>query len=390
MAGRPSLRIGEHGRVNRRELKPGVWQADCRWRGPDGRTIRVVKQTPAGAADPRGRAAEDALLAELDRRAAAGGASGTEITGNTRLAALVDLHLERLADDGRSPATLATYRTAADKLDPFAGGLRVAEVTPHRLDGALRTMRKAHGPTMTRQALTIIKGALQIAVAAGAAPRNAARDVQLDRPEPARRAPALTVEELRGLLAAITADEAAQRLDLADPIAVLAGTGLRKSELLGLRWQDFDPDGRTIAVAGRVVRATGHGLQRLDNAKTRAGVRVVPAPRFVCDTLTKRRHRPFYGEQTAIFPSTAGGWRDPGNFGKQWRAVRDQLGVPDVSSHSFRRSVATLLDDAGFSPRVGADQLGHSRPSITMDVYQQRGRVHRGVADMLDSHISGE
>lgn len=156
MAYRPSLRIGEHGRVNRRELKPGVWQADCRWRGPDGRTIRVVKQTPTGAADPRGRAAEDALLAELDRRAAAGGASGTEITGNTRLAALVDLHLERLADDGRSPATLATYRTAADKLDPFMRRAASRRVT-HRLDGALRTMRKAHGPTMTRQALTIIR-----------------------------------------------------------------------------------------------------------------------------------------------------------------------------------------------------------------------------------------
>lgn len=74
----------------------------------------------------------------------------------------------------------------------------------------------------------------------------------------------------------------------------------------------------------------------------------------------------------------------PDNFGKQWREVRVDLGLPDVSSHSFRRTVATVLDDAGMSARVGADQLGHSRPSMTQDVYMSRGQVHAEVADVLD------
>jgi len=55
-----------------------------------------------------------------------------------------------------------------------------------------------------------------------------------------------------------------------------------------------------------------------------------------------------------IFPSTAGTLRDPDNFNKQWRTVRDQLGAPDVTSHSFRKSVATLIDDDGLSARIGA------------------------------------
>ena len=48
-----------------------------------------------------------------------------------------------------------------------------------------------------------------------------------------------------------------------------------------------------------------------------------------------------------IFPSTAGTLRDPNNFGKEWRNVREQLGVPEVTTHSFRKTVATLIDDDG-------------------------------------------
>lgn len=45
-----------------------------------------------------------------------------------------------------------------------------------------------------------------------------------------------------------------------------------------------------------------------------------------------------------IFPSPAGTLRDPNNFGKQWRTVRDELGVPGVTTHCFRKAVATLID----------------------------------------------
>jgi integrase len=41
--------------------------------------------------------------------------------------------------------------------------------------------------------------------------------------------------------------------------------------------------------------------------------------------------------------------RDPNNFAKQWRAARDELGMPEVTTHSFRKTVATLIDDEGMS-----------------------------------------
>lgn len=69
------------------------------------------------------------------------------------------------------------------------------------------------------------------------------------------------------------------------------------------------------------------------------------------------------------------------------RTARDALGVPDVTTHSFRKTVADLIDDEGLSARVGADQLGHSHVSMTQDKYMTRGRVHPQVADLLDRAV---
>jgi integrase len=121
--------------------------------------------------------------------------------------------------------------------------------------------------------------------------------------------------------------------------------------------------------------------------------RSVALPQFAVDALHRRK-----GEHTrpntssVIFPSSAGTVRDPDNLGKQWREVRVSLGLPDVSSHSFRKTVATLIDDSGLSARIGADQLGHARPSMAQDVYMSRGQVHTEVAAVLDRAIgiSGE
>jgi integrase len=64
--------------------------------------------------------------------------------------------------------------------------------------------------------------------------------------------------------------------------------------------------------------------------------------------------------------------------------------VPQATSHSFRKTMATLIDDGGLSARIGADHLGHARVSETMDTYMARGRVHTEVAELLDRTINDE
>jgi integrase len=390
MVGRPPLRIGQHGKISRRYLGNGVCEAQCRYRDTDGVTRRVRRAGPADQYDRRGKLAEDVLIEALaQRRPPSGGPD--EIGLDTAVMTLVEAHLARLAEDGRAPATQATYRIVAGKLRIKLGGVRVGEATPARIDAALRSMSTTHGPVMARQAKTILSGGLQLAVMANVLGTNPVREVQpIKSKRPPKGAPALTADQLRDLLIRLGTSEYCRKHDLVGPFTLFIATGLRRGELLGLRWSDFDETEGTIAVTGKVERIAGKGLIRVDVTKTAAGRRRLALPSFAVDALRQRRSVPFLGEHPVIiFPSTAGTWRDPNNFGREWREVRGKLGVPHVTTHSFRKTLATLIDDRGLSARVGADHLGHSKVSMTQDVYMTRGKVHSEVADLLDDAISG-
>ena len=234
-----------------------------------------------------------------------------------------------------------------------------------------------------------LNSVLTDAILAGAIAANPVRELRRrrQRKTEAKGAPALGVDQVRALLAAINGSEVCEQKDLRDPVVLLAATGLRRSELLALRWEDVDLDECVATVSGSVVRLKGAGLVRQDTTKGGGG-RAIPLPQFAVDALHRRKgEQPRTTTAGVIFPSSTGTLRDPDNFGKQWREVRESLGLPDVSSHSFRKTVATLIDDSGLSARIGADQLGHARPSMTQDVYMSRGRVHTEVAAVLDRAI---
>lgn len=389
MAGRPPLRIGSHGKINRKYLGGGVWMAFCRYRDTDGVTRRIQRLGPPDEHDKHGKLAEDALIEALAERRPPTGLDAISL--DTPVVTLIGQHIERLAEDGRSAKTLDTYRYDAGKLSKFISGVRVGEATPARLDAALRSMRTAHGPTMARRGRTLLRGGLQLAVLNNVLGTNPVRDVQMikSKGQP-KGAEALTAHQLRDLLTRLRDSTTCHKRDLVDPVTLLIATGLRRSELLGLRWSDFDAEAGTLTVSGKVVRQSGKGLMRVDETKTAAGRRTVPLPVFAVAMLTERRKRPFLGEQPVIFPSSSGTLRDPDNFAGQWRAARDELGVPDVSSHSFRKTVATLIDDGGLSARIGADHLGHAKVSMTQDRYMSRGRVHAQVAHLLDRAVADD
>jgi integrase len=387
--GRPPLRIGQHGKIIRIALGGDVWLARCRYRDTDGVTRIIERRGPADEHDQHGKLAEDALIEALAERRSP---EGSEITLDTRIVTLIDRHIDRLEEDGRAVRTIDTYRYAAKLLTKIIAGIRVGEATPARVDAAIRSMRRAHGDVLAVQSKTLLKGALHLAVMASVIGANPVRDVSPIRSKPgAKGATALTADELRGLLAKLRASEPCQHHDLVDPIILFVASGLRISELLALRWSDgFDETAATLSVTGKVIRAAGKGLLRIDETKTNAGRRTLPLPSFAVTVLSTRRELPFIGGQPMIFPSTVGTWRCPDNFRARWREVREGLGVPDVTSHSFRKSVATLIDDEGLSARIGADHLGHARVSETQDTYMARGRSHSVVAELLDRAINDE
>ena len=129
---------------------------------------------------------------------------------------------------------------------------------------AIRSMRRAQGDVLAVQAKTILKGGLHLAVMADVLAANPVRDVSPMRAK--SRPTTLTADELRGPLTKLRESEACQRHDLVDPITLFIAMGLRISELLGLRWVDFEDVTATLTVTGRSSRrralpgsSAGHG-----------------------------------------------------------------------------------------------------------------------------------
>jgi integrase len=133
-----------------------------------------------------------------------------------------------------------------------------------------------------------------------------------------------------------------------------------------------------------LVRITGEGLRRVPRVKDDSD-RTLPLPPLAVEMLHRRR--PGTGPYDPLFPDSVGGWRDPSNTSRDLRTARGTAGFARVTSHVFRKTCATILDEAGLSARDIADQVGHSRPSMTQDHYMSRNTVNPATAAALEAAL---
>lgn len=383
---RPPLPIGTHGKIRYQESASG-WRARAQFRDFDGMT-RDVERTG------RSKAAADRALKEALRDRALPATAGA-LTGESRFRKAAELWLNELQAaieaGSRSPTTLQTYRQRLDALVlPALGEVRIRELTPPRLHAVCVTTLRRQSAASAKTVRTILSGVCGLAVRYGALPSNPVRDIgRLEGRKVASRA--LTLDELRDLLAKLDADEIAARHDLPDLARWYAGTGERTGEALAVHWHHVDLDAALVAWAGSLIRVTGQG-QTISHGKTDVSARTLRLPDWLVDMLRERRvmlaHR--YGVMPAelagpVFPNSLGGLRDKHNTIARWRDFRERAGYPWVTFRTFRRSVATILDAAGLTAREIADQLGHSKVSTTQDVYMGRRAAGTRAADALNA-----
>jgi len=400
---RPRLPLGAHGKVSRTEQTKNRWIAKARVRDLDGVTRLIERRSPTGVVDKYGAQAEAALIDAISERTAP---SAGDLTGESLLSAVWQIYRAQLVADGKAPRTLDRYDYVGAKITTGLGSIRVREATTTRLDTFVRTLAVKSGPSVARTARVLLSGMFKLAARYGACASNPVRDVSAVRTT-AKASRALTVDDVQAILRGITTStkelpplaRATQRTsrttvadycaeaDLVDVVTMFAATGGRISEVLGLRWSDVNLEARTVNITGKVIGVKGRGLIRDNNTKTEAGKRVLPLPLFAVAMLLARQVRAEANMHNVVFPSSAGTLRDPDGVSKQWRRVREALGYEWVTSHTFRRTLATIIDAEGMSARIGADQLGHRHVSMTQDVYMGRGVVHAEVAEALDRTI---
>ncbi len=121
---------------------------------------------------------------------------------------------------------------------------------------------------------------------------------------------------------------------------------------------------------------------RAKRPKSRAGERLLGLPTWLVRLLVERRA--VVVTEGPVFPDALGGYRDTQNVERAFRAVRDGTEFAWVVPHTYRKTVATLMDRGGLSARTIADQLGHSRISMTQDVYLGRREVDSAASLALE------
>ncbi|WP_236004415.1 tyrosine-type recombinase/integrase [Amycolatopsis pittospori] len=386
---RPPLDVGTHGKIRFSDTATGV-RARASYRGFDGK-VHDIERT--GPTRPK---AERLLKKAISEALKAPG--GGDIDHNTKFGVVADRWLARQAErveaGERAHGTLDNYRSMLkNHVLPALGDLRLHEVTVPRLDAFLPGVKAKTSASHARTARAVVSGILGYAVRQGALGMNPVRELERIEGGKRKKPRALSSLERRRWLEQLEADSKAAARDLPDLTRFMLATGVRIGEALAVFWEDVDLDAGTVAVDWKVIRIRKVGLRRVKKLKSESGDRTLPLPSWAVSVLRERRRlaeEAGRGPATPVFPDTIGGLRDPSNTRRDLREARGTEDFAWVKSHVFRKTAATVLDDAKLSPRQIADQLGHARPSITQDVYMGRTTVSRDNAIALENMWSDD
>ncbi|GAA1130955.1 tyrosine-type recombinase/integrase [Nocardioides aquiterrae] len=378
---RPPLPIGTFGSITTREVRPGVYRARTRFRDFDGVT-REIKGTGRSAA-----AAVRELKTKIADRSAP---SGDLIGPDMRISQVADIWLSLYRAEQRSEATTANeyQRIIENVINPAIGNIRLREATAGRLE---RLIRSQDSHSRRKKTKTVLKMMFDAAVIDDALPANPVSSTSRLRGQK-KDVQALSVEDLNAVRSAVDSWMTKKRpgpkpnQDMPDIIDLLLATGCRIGEVLAIRWTDIDLSATppTVSISGTIKTETGKGTYRKPKPKSDASKRTIALPPFAVDVLMRRRIEQRPNHYNAVFATRNGTWHQVGNIERRWRTIRADTGFDWVTPHTFRKTVATLIDrlvDSDTAARV----LGHSSDAITKEFYIEKDRTTPDVTHILQS-----
>lgn len=337
------------GTVYRR--KDGLWAGQVRL--STGRRTFASK-SKAAVLDKIGEAVK------LDRQ-------GIPVPGaSLTVASFLDDWLGDREDKMRQTAYESCERHVRLHIKPALGSKPLVKVTPQDVRKMESGMLRAGKAAQTvRNVHWTLHGALDDAVKWGLVLRNVADLV--DPPKAAHRETVtLTAEEGRRLLAAAASD----RFEALFVLALTAG--LRRGELLGLRWGDVDLAGETLTVRREMVAVKG-GLI-VQEPKTHRSRRPLDLDTLALAALGRRREAAV-GEDAAapdayVFCTTAHTPLNPSNlWARHWQPLLRRAGIDGTRLHDLRHANATMMLSSNVHPKVASERLGHSSIRLTLDTY---------------------
>ncbi|MFI3173412.1 MAG: tyrosine-type recombinase/integrase, partial [Eubacteriales bacterium] len=245
-------------------------------------------------------------------------------------------------------------------------------------NGKLKGDEKNKGlsPRTVEYLSTLIGSALQQAYKNRLVDSNVNEFVVLAKKEEVEIVP-LTIEEVKKLLVE------ARTSQLYSFIVLAIYTGMRKGELLGLRWEDIDMDNKVLHVHHNLCRVKNDdGITKtklvLLKPKTKKSIRTIPLSDDALAVLkshkvkqmeTKMLYGDIYVDNHAVFAREDGSFRCPRETVREFHRVLEDAGVRKCRVHDLRHTFASILINEGESMKVIQELLGHSTITTTMDIY---------------------
>jgi integrase len=182
----------------------------------------------------------------------------------------------------------------------------------------------------------------------------------------------------------VSYDDQAIARDLPDLIDGMLVTGLRIGEVTAITWPYVNLDAGTVDTGGVVTRVKGQGLLVRRAVSSKVKNRTLLLPEWGA-AMFRRRFASTRHATGPVFAAVQVGLRDPANTEHHLKNAFTKAGLPWLTSHVLRKTVATLMDRAGLSARDAADQLGHAQISMTTNVYFGRERIVTAGAPVLEA-----
>lgn len=298
-------------------------------------------------------------------------------------------------------SSLSDYRDRINNyVLPTLGGIPLQDLNAAHLDRLYADLL-AHGgrrgqplaPKTVRNVHAVISKALSAATRK----RLVNRNVALDADPPKVRGPGeremetWTPEELRLFLQGIAHHR------LAPAYLLSASTGMRRGEVLGLRWRDIDLDNATVAIRQTLISvryeitlsepktARGHRTISLDPATV-----AVLRAHLAMQQAERDRYGEAYEDHNLVFARPDGRPLHPDYFSQTFDRTVKRLGLKKVRLHDLRHTYATLALRAGVDPKTVSARLGHATVAFTLDVYTKAvPQLDREAADKIADLIFG-
>jgi integrase len=296
------------------------------------------------------------------------------------------------------PTTLAAYATTIRRICDGLGHVKLQALTPLQIEGFYADLadRGAQSgaplsPKTIRNTHTVLRKALADAERLGLTGRNPASAARPPAPD-RREYVTWSGEELREFFETIGDDR------LRAAYVLIATTGMRRGEALGLWWRDVDLDARELAVV-QTLTTIDYGMI-FTTPKTPRSRRVIYLDEGTVGELRRHRRRQreeqlaagpaWDGSHGLVFTDELGQPVHPDRFGRNFTRLVERLGLPKIRLHDLRHTYATLALKAGVHPKIVSERLGHATVGITLDLYSHvTPAIARDAADVVAKALFG-